>query len=56
MKTAKKGLIVSETGMHEDVFTLRDRVSYGAIGYGLNEALRLESLLRGEAKVRGAFA
>ena len=34
-QTAKKGLIVSETGLHEDVFMLRDRVSYGAIGYGL---------------------
>jgi len=52
-QTAKKGLIVSETGMHEDVFTLRDRVSFGAIGYGLDEALRLESLLRAEAKVGG---
>jgi hypothetical protein len=52
-ETAKKGLIVSETGMHEDVFTLRDRISYGAIGYGLDEALRLESLLRAEAKVGG---
>jgi hypothetical protein len=52
-ETAKKGLIVSETGMHEDVFTLRDRISYGAIGYGLDEALRLESLLRAEARVGG---
>jgi hypothetical protein len=51
-ETASKGLIVSETGLHEDVFTLRDRVSYGAIGYGLDEALRLESLLRAEAKTR----
>jgi hypothetical protein len=49
--TARKGLIVSETGLHEDVFTLRDRVSYGAIGYDLDEALRLEAVLRAEAKV-----
>ena len=49
-ETASKGLIVSETSLHEDVFTLRDRVSYGAIGYGLDEALRLEALLEREAK------
>jgi hypothetical protein len=48
-ETASKGLIVSEIGLHEDVFMLRDRVTYGAIGYGLDEALRLESMLRGEA-------
>ena len=54
IETASKGLIVSETGLHEDVFMLRDRVSYGAIGYGLDEALRLESLLRAEAKVARA--
>ena len=52
-ETASKGLIVSETGLHEDVFTLRDRVSYGAIGFGLDEALRLETLLRAEAKAGG---
>src|SRR5271154_6872090 len=44
-ENARKGLIVSETGLHEDVFALRDRVSYGATGYGLDEALRLESML-----------
>jgi hypothetical protein len=52
-KTASKGLIVSETGLHEDVFALRDRVSYGAIGYGLDEALELESLLHMEANGLG---
>jgi hypothetical protein len=52
-ENAKKGLIVSETGLHEDVFTLRDRVSFGAIGYGLDEAMRLEALLRTEAKAAG---
>jgi hypothetical protein len=52
-ETANKGLIVSETGLHEDVFTLRDRVSLGAIGYGLDEALRLEAVLQAEAKVEG---
>ncbi len=48
-ETAKKGLIVSEVGLHEDVFMLRDLISYGAIGYSLDEALRLESLLHDEA-------
>ena len=52
-ENARKGLIVSETGLHEDVFTLRDRVSFGAIGYSLDEALRLESLLQAEAKAGG---
>jgi hypothetical protein len=45
----KKGLIVSETGLHEDVFMLRDRVTFGGIGYSLDEALRLESELQSEA-------
>jgi hypothetical protein len=50
-----KGLIVSETGLHEDVFVLRDRVTFGGIGYSLDQALRLESELRTEAK-RGVYA
>jgi hypothetical protein len=48
-KTASKGLIVSETGLHEDVFALRDRVSYGEDAYRLDEALQLETLLHVEA-------
>jgi hypothetical protein len=52
-ETASKGLIVSETGLHEDVFMLRDRISYTGVGYGLDEAQRLEDLLRAEAKVAG---
>jgi hypothetical protein len=48
-ETARKGMIVSETALHEDVFAMRDRVSYGEDAYGLDEALRLESLLRAEA-------
>src|SRR5258708_7056688 len=52
-ETASKGLIVSETGLHEDVFALRDRVSYAGVGYGLDEAQRLEDLLRAEVKVAG---
>jgi hypothetical protein len=52
-ETARKGLIVSEIGLHEDVFVLRDLVSYAGIGYGLDEAQRLEELVRAEAKVGG---
>jgi hypothetical protein len=52
-ETARKGLIVSETGFHEDVFALRDRLSYAGDGYNLDEALRLEALLQTEAKVAG---
>jgi hypothetical protein len=52
-ETAKKGLIVSETDLHEDVFALRDRVSYGEIAFSLDEALRLESLLQREVDVAG---
>jgi hypothetical protein len=53
---ARKGLIVAETGLHEDVFALRDRVSFAANAYGMDEALRLEALLREEAMVRGHSA
>lgn len=52
-ETARKGLIVSEIGLHEDVFVLRDRVSYAGVGYGLDEAQRLEELLHSEAKDGG---
>jgi hypothetical protein len=47
---ARKGLIVSETGLHEDVFVLRNRVTFGGIGYSLDETLRLESELQAEAE------
>jgi hypothetical protein len=52
-ETASKGLIVSEIGLHEDVFVLRDRISYAGVGYGLDEAQRLEELLRAEARIAG---
>lgn len=52
-ETASKGLIVSETGLHEDLFALRDRETYAGVGYGLEAALKLENLLRAEAKVAG---
>jgi hypothetical protein len=48
---ASKGLVVEETGLHEDVFSLRDRDSLTANAYNLDEALRLEEILRAEAKV-----
>jgi hypothetical protein len=35
--------------LHEDVFSLRDRISYGEDAYRLDEALQLESLLHAEA-------
>jgi hypothetical protein len=50
---ASKGLIVGETGLHEDVFALRDPISFTANVYGIDEALRLEALLREEAGVPG---
>lgn len=48
---ASKGLIVEEAGLHEDVFSLRDRASLTPNAYNLDEALRLETLLHTEAKV-----
>jgi len=53
---ARKGLIVGETGLHEDVFALRDRDSFAANAYGMDEALRLEILLHEEARVPGHSA
>jgi hypothetical protein len=53
---ASKGLIVGETGLHEDVFALRDRRSFAADAYGMDEALRLETLLHEEARVQGHSA
>lgn len=50
---AGKGLIVAETGLHEDVFDLRDRASYQAVPFGLYEAQRLETLLQKEAGAPG---
>jgi hypothetical protein len=45
-ENARIGLIVAETGLHEDVFDLRDRVSYKAVPFGLGVAQRLEALLQ----------
>jgi hypothetical protein len=49
--TARSGLIVSESGLREDVFLLRDRGSYQPVPYGLDEAMRLVALLDTEAGV-----
>jgi hypothetical protein len=51
--TARKGLIVAETGLREDVFLLRDRDSYEPVPYGLDEAQRLVVLLHAEAGATG---
>jgi hypothetical protein len=50
---ASKGLIVKDTGLHQDVFSLRDRASLAANAYNLNETLDLEALLFAEAKAAG---
>lgn len=47
-ENARNGLIVSQTGLHEDVFALRSRTSYASIAFGLDDALRLEDVLRKE--------
>ena len=49
--TAKVGLIAGETRLSEDVFEMRDPVSYTVVPYRLGAAVRLETMLR-----RGAIA
>jgi hypothetical protein len=49
-ENARKGLIVSQTGLHEDVFAMRSRTSYASIAFGLDDALKLEDVLRNELK------
>lgn len=51
--TAKTGLIAGETGLREDVFELRDPVSYTIIPYRLSETVHLEALLRQAAAAPG---
>lgn len=50
---ASEGLIVAAPGLHEDVFDLRDRLSYRTVPFRLDEALRLEALLRKESSPQG---
>jgi hypothetical protein len=51
--TASVGLIAGETGLREDVFELRDPVSYKVIPYRLGATVRLETLLRQGAEAAG---
>jgi hypothetical protein len=51
--TAKIGLIAGETGLQEDVFEMRDPVSYTAVPYRLRATVRLEALLRQGAGAAG---
>jgi hypothetical protein len=51
--TASVGLIAGETGLREDVFELRDPVSYKVIPYRLGATVRLEALLRQGAAAAG---
>ncbi|WP_353069070.1 hypothetical protein RBB75_19655 [Tunturibacter empetritectus] len=45
-ENARNGLIVSQTGLHEDIFGMRSRTSYVSIAFSLDDALRLEDVLR----------
>lgn len=51
--TAKVGLIAGETGLQEDVFEMRDPVSYTIVPYRLRATVRLEALLRQGAAAPG---
>lgn len=51
--TARVGLIAGETGLEEDVFELRDPVSYTVVAYRLEETVKLEGLLRQGAEAAG---
>jgi hypothetical protein len=45
-ENARSSLIASQTGLHEDVFALRSRTSSASFAFSLDDALRLEDLLR----------
>jgi hypothetical protein len=51
--TAKLGLIAGETGLREDVFEMRDPVSYRIVPYELAATVRMEALLRQGAEAAG---
>jgi hypothetical protein len=51
--TAKVGLIAGETGLREDVFEMRDPVSYSVIPFRLEATVRLEALLLQGAQATG---
>jgi len=51
--TAKVGLIAGETRLSEDVFEMRDPVSYTVVPYRLGTTVRLQTILRRGAAVSG---
>lgn len=51
--TAKVGLIAGETRLNEDVFEMRDPVSYTVVPYRLGATVRLETMLRRGAAATG---
>ena len=51
--TAKVGLIAGETRLSEDVFEMRDPVSYTVVPYRLAATVRLETTLRRGAEAAG---
>jgi hypothetical protein len=51
--TAKVGLIAGETKLSEDVFEMRDPVSYTVVPYRLAATVRLETMLLRGAVVAG---
>jgi hypothetical protein len=52
----RNGLIVGQTGLHEDIFEMRDPISLRTIAYGLNDTLQMEEMLRAEARLGGHSA
>jgi len=48
-ENARTGIIVSQTGLHEDVFAMRSR-TYSSVAFSLDDALKLEDVLRNELK------
>jgi hypothetical protein len=51
--TAKVGLIAGETGLQENVFEMRDPVSYTIVPYRLRATVKLEAILRHGAEAAG---
>lgn len=51
--TARVGLIAGETRLNEDVFEMRDPVSYTVVPYRLGATVRLETMLRRGASAAG---
>jgi hypothetical protein len=45
-ENARSGLIASETGLHEEVFSLRSRGTYASLAFSLDDALKLEEVLQ----------